>query len=91
MGSKVINSSFGKRLINKGIGNISNLFKFGASKIKNKNVQKALQSELADMVVEEAQNKVKNKYDSLFQKNWRNKQLSDRRCDKKHRGQRTDG
>ena len=91
MGSKAINSSFGKRLINKGIDNISNLFKFGASKIKNKNVQKALQSELADMVVEEAQNKVKNKYDSLFKKNRRNKQLSDRRCDKKHRGQRTDG
>ena len=91
MGSKVINSSFGKRLINKGIDNISTLFKFGASKIKNKNVQKALQSELADMVIEEAQNKVKNKYDSLFQKNRRNKQLSDRRCDKKHRGQRTDG
>ena len=66
MGSKAINSEFGKKLINKGIGNIPNLFRFDASKTKNKNVQKALQSEIADMVIEEAQNRVKNKYDSLF-------------------------
>ena len=66
MGSKAINSEFGKKLINKGIGNIPNLFRFGTSKTKNKNVQKALQSEIADMVVEEAQNRVKNKYNSLF-------------------------
>lgn len=56
----------GKKPINKGIDNIPAIFKFGESKIKNKNIQKALQSEIADMVVEEAQNKVKNKYDSLF-------------------------
>ena len=64
--SKALSSEFGKKLINKGIDNIPNIFKFGASKIKNKNVQKALQSEIADMVVEEAQNRAKNKYDSLF-------------------------
>ena len=66
LGSKVLSSEFGKKLINKGIDNISNIFKFGASKIKNKDVQKVLQSEIADMVVEEAQNRLKNKYDSLF-------------------------
>ena len=67
MGSKASNSSLGRRLINKGINNIPNLFKFGASKLKNTNVQKALQSEIANLVVEEVQNKVKkNKYDSLF-------------------------
>ena len=66
LGSKALSSEFGKKLINKGIDNIPNIFKFGASKIKNKNVQKALQSEIADMVVEEAQNRAKNKYDSLF-------------------------
>ena len=66
IGSKALKSSFGKRLINKGIENIPNIFKFGVSKIKNKNLKRALDSEVADMVVEEAQKKVAYKYDSLF-------------------------
>ena len=33
LGSKAISSEFGKKLMNKGIDNIPNLFKFGASKI----------------------------------------------------------
>ena len=57
MGSKALNSSFGKRFINKGIDNIPNMFKFGVSKIKNKNLKRALDSEMADMVVEKAQKK----------------------------------
>ena len=89
MGSKALNSLFGKRLIEKSIDNIPNIFKFGASKIKNKNLKRALDSKVANMVVEEAQKKVANKYDSLFRKNGRNKQLSDRRCDKKHWGRRS--
>ena len=71
MGSKTLNSLFGKRLINKGIDNIPNIFKFGVSKIKIKILKgTGLDSEVADMVVEEAQKKVANKYDSLFQKKW---------------------
>ena len=70
MGSKALKSSFGKRIINKGIENIPNIFKFGVSKIKNKNLKRALDSEVADMVVEEAQKKVANKCDSLFKKKW---------------------
>ena len=66
LGSRALGSEIGKKIINKGIDSIPNIFKFGASKIRNKNVQKALQSEIADMVVQEAQNKAKNKYDSLF-------------------------
>lgn len=66
LGSTALGSEIGKKPINKGIDNIPAIFKFGESKIKNKNIQKALQSEIADMVIEEAQNKVKNKYDSLF-------------------------
>ena len=38
MGSKVINSVLGKKLIDKGIENIPNLVRYGSSKIKNKNV-----------------------------------------------------
>ena len=41
LGSKALSSEFGKKLINKGIDNTPNIFKFRASKIKNKNVQKA--------------------------------------------------
>ena len=66
LGSKALGSEFGKKLINKGVDNIPNIFKFGASKIRNKNVTRAMRSDFAKMVVEEAQNKAKNKYDSLF-------------------------
>ena len=61
---KAISSEFGKKLINKGIDNIPNLFKFGASKIKNKNVKQALNSEIADLVVNEAQRRARKKYNS---------------------------
>ena len=57
MGSKALNSLFDKRLINKGIDNIPNIFKFGVSKIKNKNLKRAIDSEVADMVAEETQKK----------------------------------
>ena len=66
LGTKALSSEFGKKLINKGIDNIPNIFKFGISKIKNKYVQKALSSDIADMVVDEAQNRAKNRYTSLF-------------------------
>ena len=64
LGSKAISSEFGKKLINKGIDNIPNLFKFGASKIKNKNVKQALNSEIADLVANEAQRRARKKYNS---------------------------
>ena len=66
LASKALGSEFCRKLINKGIDNILNIFKFGASKIKNKSVKEALQSEIADMIVKETQNRAKNKYDSLF-------------------------
>ena len=66
LGSKALSSKIGKRIIDKGIDNIPNIFKFGVSKIKNKNVKKVLSSDIADMVVDEAQNRVKNKAKSLF-------------------------
>ena len=34
LGSKALSSEFGKKLINKGIDIIPNIFKFGVSKIK---------------------------------------------------------
>ena len=66
LGTKAFRSEFGKKLINKGIDSIPNIFKFGVSKIKNKNVRRAMTSDIADMVVDEAQNRAKNKCKSLF-------------------------
>ena len=67
MGSKAISSVIGKKLIDKGIENIPNIFKHGLSKIKNKNVQRALNSDIADYAIsKETQNQAKNKLDNLF-------------------------
>ena len=66
MGSKAKSSAIGKKLIDKGIENIPNIFKYGLSKIKNKNVQRALNSDIADYAVEETQNQAKNKLGNLF-------------------------
>ena len=66
MGSKAINSVLGKKLIDKGIENIPNLYRYRTSKIKNKNVQRGLNSNVENYVVEETQNKAKNKLTNLF-------------------------
>ena len=55
-----------KKLIDKGIENIPNIFKYGVSKIKNTNVQRALNSDMADYVIEETQNQAKNKLTIFF-------------------------
>ena len=66
MESKVINSSLGRKLINKGVYNIPNIIKYGVSKIKDKNLKKAMNSDIANIIVDESQNKVSNKLDSLY-------------------------
>ena len=65
MGSKAINSVLGKKLIYKGIESLPDTVKFGASKIKNKNIQRALDSDIANYVVEEAQNRAQNQLANL--------------------------
>ena len=66
LGSKAIGSEFGKRLINTGIDNIPNIFKFGVSKINNKKVKRAMESDIAQMVVDEAVNRTRNEFENLF-------------------------
>ena len=66
IGSKAINLILGEKLIKKGIKNIPNVFKYGVSNLKKKNIQRALYSDTANYVVEEAQNKVHNKSSLLF-------------------------
>ena len=68
LGSRALGSNIGKKLIDKGIDSIPNIFKFGKSKIKNQNIKKALDSEMAD-IVGEAQSKVRKKYDRHRTKN----------------------
>ena len=66
MGSKAINSVFGKKLIDEGIKQIPNIYKYGTSKIKKKNIQRPLNSDLANIVVDETQNRGKNPLNNLF-------------------------
>ena len=42
------------------------MFKYGVSKIKNKNVKRALNFDIANIVVDEAQNNIKKTSGSLF-------------------------
>ena len=65
MGSKAINSVLGKKQIDKGIESLPDIVKFGALKIKNKNIQQALDSDIAKYVVEEAQNKAQEQLNNL--------------------------
>ena len=66
MGFKAINSVIRKKLTDKEIENIPNIFIYSMSKIKNKNVQLALNSDIVDYVVEETQIQAKNKLNNLF-------------------------
>ena len=66
MGSKAINSVLGKKIIDEGIKQIPNIYKYGTSKIKNKNVQRALNPDLANIIVDETQNRAKNLLNNLF-------------------------
>ena len=65
MGSKAINSVLGKKLIDKGTESLPDIIKLGTSKIKNKNIRRALDSDIANYVVEEAQNRAQNQLNNL--------------------------
>ena len=65
MGSKAINLVLGKELIDKGIESLPDIVKFGVSKIKNMNIQRALDSDIPKYVVEEAQNRAQNQLNIL--------------------------
>ena len=65
LGSQAINSTIGKKLIDKGINSIPNIFRFGRKKVKNKKLKKVLKSDIADLIVDEAQKKVRKQYEDL--------------------------
>ena len=49
------------------------MFKYGVSKIKNKNVKRALNSDIVNIIVDETQDKVRKTAGSLFDSNGTNK------------------
>ena len=66
LGSQATNSTIGKKLTDKVINSIPNIFRFGRKNVKNKKLKKILKSDIADLVVDETQKKVRQKYDDLF-------------------------
>ena len=65
-GTKALSSDIGKILIDEGIKHAPDLHRFGTSKIKNENVRKVLESDVANYIVEETQKKAKEDLSNLF-------------------------
>ena len=66
-GLKALISEMGKKkLIDEGIKHAPELYKHGASKIKNKNVRKALDSDVTNYIVKETHKKAKEDLNNLF-------------------------
>ena len=55
IGSKAISSEIGKKIIDEGIKHAPDLYKFGTSKIKNKNLKRAFDSDIADYAAKKAE------------------------------------
>ena len=59
VGLRAITSEIKKKLIDEGIKHAPELYKIDTSKIKNKNLKKSLESDVANYIVEETQKKPK--------------------------------
>ena len=55
-----------KKLIDEGIKHAPEFYKLGTSKIKNKSMEKAFESDIANYIVKETQKKVKENVNNLF-------------------------
>ena len=64
--SKALSSEIGKNLIDEVIKHAPDLYKFGTSKIRNKKLKEALESDAANYIIQETQKKVKEDIDILF-------------------------
>ena len=56
----------GGKIVDEGIKHAPDLYKYGASKIKNEKIQRAHNSDIANYMVEEAQKKAKSSVNNLF-------------------------
>ena len=59
VGARALNFEFGKKLVDEEIEQAPELHKFGTSKIKNKGLKKALELDIANYAVQEAQKRLK--------------------------------
>ena len=66
VGARAINSEVGKKLVDEGIKHAPESYSLGTSKRRNKNMKKALESEVDNYVVKEAQKKAAEKVENLF-------------------------
>ena len=57
VGATALNSEFGKKLVDEGIKHAPEQYKFGTLKIKTKCLKKALESDIANYALQEAQKK----------------------------------
>ena len=57
VGAKAINSDIGRKLVDEGIKQSPELYRLGTSKIRGKNLKKALEYVVANYIVKEAQKK----------------------------------
>ena len=60
IGSKAMSSEIGKKIIDEGIKHAADLYKFGTPKLKNKNLKRALDSDIVDYAVQKAQKELFN-------------------------------
>ena len=65
-GLKALSSEVGKKLTDEGIKHASDIYKFGTSKIRNKDLKRALESDAANCIVQETQKKVMEDVDNFF-------------------------
>ena len=61
VGLRAITSEIRKKLIDEVIKHAPELYEIDTSKIKNKNLKKSLESDVANYIVEKTQKKAKNK------------------------------
>ena len=61
-----MSSEIGKNLIDEVIKHAPDLYKFGTSKIRNKKLKEALESDAANYIIQEIQKKVKEDIDIFF-------------------------
>ena len=63
---KALSSDIGKKYIDEGIKHVPFLYTLGTSKIKNKNLRKALESDAVNYIAEKMQKSAKEDLNNLF-------------------------
>ena len=65
-GTRALCSDIGKQLLDEGIKHAPDIYSYGTSKRKNKNVRKPFESDVAHYIVKETQKKASTNLNNLF-------------------------